>query len=322
MKLTDGPLVSLIVPVYKVDKYIHRCVDSILYQSYDHIEIILVDDGSPDDCPLICDQYADLDDRVLVVHQTNSGLSEARNAGIRIATGEYISFVDSDDYLDSQYVSKLVALVEQYDCSLAMCSFSTDDSSDIAFNDGVYSGLDILRFSLMNGAWWYEVAWNKLYEKSLLTDDFFPKGKINEDEFVFHSLVYGCKSIALTSDKLYHYSYNKDSITKSRMTIKSFDSIEARIDRLNFCIENKLEEFYQPAAKQLLHSFLYMVHECPIDVFNDSLVLQRANYLVSQMSSSAQLIRNYIAIKYYFLFRIIRLLPPSMLKFLLTTFKI
>ena len=115
------PQISVIVPVYKVEQYLKRCVDSILHQTFSDLEVILVDDGSPDNCPAMCDKYAGTDSRVKVIHQKNAGVSAARNAGLSVASGEYITFVDSDDFIDPQMYEKMLAVAEKYDCDVVMC---------------------------------------------------------------------------------------------------------------------------------------------------------------------------------------------------------
>lgn len=259
-----SPLVSVVVPVYKVEEYLNRCVDSILKQTYTSIEIILVDDGSPDNCPLICDQYASLDSRVLVIHQDNLGLSGARNAGIRIAKGEYIAFVDSDDYISANYISKLLNTCIRYDAELSMCSFNCNMFPSIQVPDGLYSGYEILSKTLEFGEWWNVVAWNKLYKRNLLTDDFYPIGKINEDEFVFHSLVLKCDKIALCSDKLYFYCLNPNSITQSSVSIRNLDLVEALTNRLIFIYSNTINDLITFASDNVLNAFIKTVSNIPI----------------------------------------------------------
>jgi len=123
-ELEDIPLISIIVPVYKVEQYLHRCVDSILSQTYDNFELILIDDGSPDGCPAICDEYTKNDSRVHVIHQVNQGLAEVRNVGVKQAHGEYIAFIDSDDFVSPNYIETLYSGVVDYDADISICSFS------------------------------------------------------------------------------------------------------------------------------------------------------------------------------------------------------
>lgn len=126
--MRDRPLVSIIVPVYNVERYLNRCIKSIITQEYKELEIILVDDGSLDGCPLLCDKWAEQDKRIRVVHQANSGLSAARNTGLEMMSGEYIAFVDSDDYLDSRYVDSMLSAIISGKANMAICSICIEDN--------------------------------------------------------------------------------------------------------------------------------------------------------------------------------------------------
>ena len=123
------PLISIIVPIYKVEKYLKKCIQSIMNQTYLNFELILVDDGSPDDCPMICDNYAKLDNRIVVLHKQNGGLSDARNAGLDVARGEYIGFVDSDDFIANNMYEKLLSGLLAEDADMAVCNFSYVDEN-------------------------------------------------------------------------------------------------------------------------------------------------------------------------------------------------
>ena len=131
-KVKANELISVIVPIYNVEKYLENCVNSILNQTYDNLEIILVDDGSPDRCPELCDKFAMLDNRIRVIHQQNGGLSKARNSGIDVARGKYLVFVDSDDTIENELIRKLYICLKKYNCKMAACS------RNYVFEDGVY----------------------------------------------------------------------------------------------------------------------------------------------------------------------------------------
>ena len=122
--MKDNPLISVVIPIYKVEKYLCECVDSVINQTYTNLEIILVDDGSPDNCPAICDDYASKDSRIKVIHKENGGQSSARNAGIKIAKGEYISFIDSDDYVSPVYIEQLYSTLKRSGAGLSCCTYS------------------------------------------------------------------------------------------------------------------------------------------------------------------------------------------------------
>lgn len=236
-------LVSVIVPIYKVECYLRKCVDSILNQTYKNLEIILVDDGSPDRCGEICDEYAKIDSRITVIHKQNGGLSDARNAGIDAAHGEYIMFVDSDDYIAETMVEKLYRALISYDAEMSLCSFLYVDekgvpipkmNSNRPIKNVVLSGRQAIGCLCKDKGWYYTIACCKLYNKNLWKETRFPKGKYHEDEFVSHILFGKCKRIACIEEYLYYYFQRPDSImgkSKNSNTIKSFDVAEAFINR-------------------------------------------------------------------------------------------
>lgn len=213
--------ISVIVPIYKVEKYLRKCINSILNQTYPNLEIILVNDGSPDGCGEICDSYALQDDRVKVIHKKNGGLSDARNKGLLIATGEYISFIDSDDYIDEVFYEVLLNLILTNDADIAQCDFMKIYESDSSINKvSICKDEEIL--ILKN----YEsleklydenheitvVVWNKLYRRAVLQEIYFPFGKIHEDDFTTYKVLYNANKIVLTSKKMYYYLQRDDSI--------------------------------------------------------------------------------------------------------------
>ena len=164
------PLISVIVPIYNVEKYLDRCVDSIINQTYKNLEIILVDDGSPDNCPQMCDDYAKKDSRIKVVHKENGGLSDARNVGMEVATGEYVSFIDSDDYISLDFYETLLETIVDNDSDIVECGvvkFYEDNSFD-KYSDDLkvtnYDTVDGLE-GLINENPFKQHVWNKLYNQ-------------------------------------------------------------------------------------------------------------------------------------------------------------
>ncbi len=243
-------LVSIIVPVYNVEKYLHRCVDSILSQDYVHLEVILVNDGSTDNSPMICDAYAQSDGRIKVIHKPNGGLSDARNTGIDHATGEYIAFVDSDDYVDRTYINTMLLAALENEADLVMCNFEcvSDNGDSIAWQPGrsfpafygkVASNSAMIAFSDPVGGV-YVVSWNKLYKNSLFNNVRFPVGKIHEDQFVIHHLVDQCDFIFCVPDRLYYYVQRENSIMAGGYSRKHLDAMGAFYDRAHF-YKNKRE---------------------------------------------------------------------------------
>jgi len=225
------PTISVIVPVYKVEKYILRCVDSILGQTYEDFELILVDDGSPDNCGAICDEYAAKDSRVVVIHQENGGLSAARNAGIDWAfansDSQWLTFIDSDDWVHPEYLERLLDAVRVNDADLAFCTLTAFTEDDKGYQIVPFwgkpvceakSGMDILRESMqerkgmMSGH--YVIACNKIYQKALYTDIRYPSGQVHEDEAVAHRIISNCNKVVGIAEPLYNYRQHFASITK------------------------------------------------------------------------------------------------------------
>lgn len=236
MKAAD--LISVIIPVYNVEPYLDRCVQSVVDQTYENLEIILVDDGSPDKCPAMCDAWAEKDNRIKVVHKTNGGLSDARNAGLLIASGSYISFVDSDDWVHRRFIELLYTALCDSSASLAACDVKETDSfceSDPLDQDPkveVHTP-DEAMLSLSRGERFRAVAWNKLYKKDLLENETFPVGKYHEDEFFTYRIIDKCSTLAYVDFPLYYYFQREGSIM-SENSIRHLDALEAYCERQAF----------------------------------------------------------------------------------------
>lgn len=246
MKMSD--LISVIVPVYKVEEYLDRCVESIVNQTYTNLEIILVDDGSPDNCPQMCDEWAKKDNRIKVIHKENGGLSDARNAGLDIAQGEYVGFVDSDDYIHSKMYELLYKSIISNNSDMSICDTRiVDEDGNSIINKNLFSpftqknisGKMILEQKLFEKvAWKWIVVWPKLYAKCLFENVRFLIGKINEDEFIVQDIFVNCANISCVNEQLYYYVQRNGSITNSNLSFKSFDSLEAMLRRLDFYLNN------------------------------------------------------------------------------------
>ena len=214
----ENPLISVIVPVYKVEEYFRKCADSILGQSYRNLEIILVDDGSPDSCPALCDEYAKADSRVRVIHKENGGLSDARNAGLDIASGDYIGFVDSDDWIAPGMYEELVRTAVRSGAEIACCGYTETNGirelavKSLADREKKYTAEEALREVLVSGDI-LVVMWNKIYRRGLFDDIRFPKGETFEDGAVFYRLFGKCACIAHTGKAGYYYRKRDGSIT-------------------------------------------------------------------------------------------------------------
>lgn len=229
--MTSSPLVSVIVPVYNVAKLLERCVDSILAQTYTNLEIILIDDGSTDMGGAFCDVYAKRDSRIRVIHQENAGLSAARNAGLKIAKGQYVTFVDSDDAVRPNLIEYLLNLCTDYHVKMSICPFTEvlngqnpapapTDFDQIT----VVDTLDCL-IRMLSEQGFSMSAWGKLYSRDLFKDVIFPTGRLYEDVGTTYRLVLKCPRIAISTLPAYLYYINPDSITQQAFSLKKLDLI-------------------------------------------------------------------------------------------------
>ena len=264
------PLISVIVPVYRVEEYLERCVKSILSQTYENLEVILVDDGSPDQCPAICDACAEKDARVKVIHQENKGLSGARNAGIDAASGEYLAFVDSDDYVSPHFIEELYQLLQDTGCAIGQCRFSyvkgdgLVEEGDSAFC--IYRGESLMEqlYGPEEKATCFVVAWNKLYRAELFkeTGIRYPEGRIHEDEATTYRLFHEAKKLAFLDRVLYgYYTENGDSIT-SVFSAKRLQWLTAHEERIAFFKKNGYEKLLPAAYRKLCDACITFYFRC------------------------------------------------------------
>ena len=264
------PLISVIVPVYRVEEYLERCVKSILSQTYKNLEVILVDDGSPDQCPAICDACAEKDARVKVIHQENKGLSGARNAGIDAASGEYLAFVDSDDYVSPHFIEELYQLLQDTGCAIGQCRFSyvkgdgLVDEGDSAFC--IYRGESLMEqlYGPEEKATCFVVAWNKLYRAELFkeTGIRYPEGRIHEDEATTYRLFHEAKKLAFLERALYgYYTENGGSIT-SVFSAKRLQWLTAHEERIAFFKKNGYEKLLPAAYRKLCDACITFYFRC------------------------------------------------------------
>lgn len=251
------PLISVIVPIYKVEKYLPVCVEKLMHQSYQNLEMILVDDGSPDGCPQICDEYAQKDSRIRVIHKKNGGLSDARNAGLDIAQGAYIAFVDSDDYVEEHYIEKLYDALQQSHATIAVCGLQIVDenhkvteqmTATRGTQQEIYTGREIIKKELQ-GEWVLVTAWGALYDAEIFKAQRFPCGRHYEDEYVFVSNYINQKCVICIPENLYFYLKRSDSIMG--VTYKKQDCI----DRLDMWHE-RIEYLENRGDRELLPSVI------------------------------------------------------------------
>lgn len=231
-------LISIIVPVYNADQYIERCIKSILSQIYSNIEVILVDDGSSDKSPIICDSYAATYSNIYVIHQKNAGVSVARNVGIQNSQGEWICLVDADDYISEHFIQELMELCKENNCECAVCHYVITKEShckfDLVKDTRIVSGSEAVIEQFGSNSTIQTLAWNKLYQRYLFDGTHYPEGKINEDVFTTHELLYKAKRVVVSSSKLYAYYQSDMSIMRGEFSIKRLDILKAYLYRIDY----------------------------------------------------------------------------------------
>ena len=254
----EKALISIIIPVYKVEKYLEKCIQSVINQTYENLQIILVDDGSPDNCGKICDEYAKKDHRIEVIHKSNGGLSDARNKGLEIAKGEYIGFVDSDDYIESDMYEVLYNLLKQYNVDVSICNFYTVSQGKIAIknaDNGIkeYNRIEILKEILLDNNI-QSYAWNKLYKKELFNEIKYPVGKKYEDIGTTFYLLEKCNKVVITGKPEYYYINRQDSIVNNVTETTIIDYIELIMQRYDYIEENikELSSYNKDYLKRIL----------------------------------------------------------------------
>lgn len=261
-------LISIIVPVYKVEKYLERCVQSLQRQTYKNLEIILVDDGSPDNSGILCDQLAAKDQRIRVLHKSNGGLSDARNAGMDLAAGQYIAFIDSDDWYDPTMIETLHTLCLSHNAEISECSFRSIWENQILAETSC-SG-KIMEFTPAqaiesNLDWKYckPVAWNKLYRADIVGNIRYPVGKLHEDEFTTHLFYIAAKKIIYVDIALLNYERrNIGSITAS-FKPKNLDACEAFLQKAELTWKNTdLQSIAKKAGDNYAYILLDRVNKC------------------------------------------------------------
>lgn len=224
------PLISIIVPVYNVEMYLAKCVDSILAQTYTNLEIFLVNDGSFDCCGKLCDEYAKEDKRIKVIHKKNGGLSDARNVAIDVATGEFITFIDSDDYVTDDYIMTLYSLIEKYECKVSIALYNTFvEGSKPKVVNRVYREDCQTNIKAIEEMFYQEkydtASWAKLYHSSLFATGIrYPKGIVYEDLATTYLLIFQSDKVAFCNRRIYNYLLRRDSIEGSSFSSKKMDS--------------------------------------------------------------------------------------------------
>lgn len=256
--------ISVIIPVYDVQDYLADCLESVINQTYTNLEIILVDDGSTDKSGVICDEYSKKDGRIKVVHKSNGGLSSARNSGLNVFSGEYFSFVDSDDVIDEKYIQTLYENAKRENCSLSVCSY-------LRFNDviereeskneySIFTGKECFQ-KILDGQIDLTVAWGKLYKRDFFGAFRFNEGQNNEDEVYANNFIF-VKKIVYTPCKLYFYRNNENGIIRGIFSLSKLSAIEVLEYRERFLLENGFEKYVDQNRKNLLYKIIFLYFEC------------------------------------------------------------
>lgn len=250
--------ISVIVPIYNTEPSLRRCVGSILAQTLSDIEIILVDDGSTDGSGLLCDKLAQENSCVRVLHTENKGVSSARNAGLDMATGAYLAFVDSDDYIAPEMFENLLAALLEADADLSICGYQkTDESglpvgSESSFPACVLTGIQALEKLYTNDYIYFTIPCNKLFKRALFDDIKFPEGKRYEDGYAAFRYLFKSRKIVCLSESYYFYVSNPESFTHSALSVTMLDAIDADMDSLCFLCDNGLDHLVEKAQAKLV----------------------------------------------------------------------
>lgn len=237
MSKSNSKLISVIIPIYNTEPYLRHCIESVLKQTYSTFEIILVNDGSTDHCGEICDEYASDYDKIKVIHKENGGVSDARNTGLEVAKGQYITFIDSDDRVDKTYLDYLYKMLLEEHADIAVCGFIRTSNEKTKRNlekIDKFTCTNLEGLGHLFGPYYIQltIACCKLYKKSLFQNIRFPVGKLHEDEFTTYKLIHGAERIAVSTKKLYFYMQHKAS-TMNRVKF----SLQSRLDTLEFLKE-------------------------------------------------------------------------------------
>ncbi len=261
--------ISVIIPIYNIKDYIDRCLNSVINQSYTNLEIIAVDDGSTDESGDITEEFARRDSRIKVIHRENGGLSEARNAGINVATGEYIFFVDGDDWIDRHTLETLARIAAVHDADVVACGIRKvweDGTEEVWTSEapGIWDGKESI-VQMMRYVNVCSVAWNKLYRADLWKGLSFPEGCLHEDEFTTYKVLYKCKKVVYLPDAFYNYFQRDTGIMGEDVAMRGDDQLGALRERMSFFKDRGEKKLYDTSLLQYLEYLKYLYRETTDD---------------------------------------------------------
>lgn len=323
-----NPKISVVVPVYKVEKYIDRCIASLIKQDFKYFEVILVDDGSPDNCGKICDKYAKKYDYITVLHKSNGGLSSARNAGIQVAKGEYLFFVDSDDWIAPQALSILYEIAINTDADIVSGSYqlakSVNDKKISDNNVKIFKRDEALEYYLrrgMSNIISEYPAWSKLYKRELFKSEEFPVGQLYEDVVTVFKLIKKVSKYAKTDKIIYYYFQNTTSITHNKFRMSDMDAIKIgkqlvaetqgeKEEIRKYAYQKEIRGYFSVLCKMAIYGVDSSVKK-PDIIAEDCALILRENYSVllkSEMPVSRKIFLIGLVFNYKIIFRIFKMI--------------
>lgn len=268
-------LISIIMPIYKAEDYLNNSITSILNQTLENFELILVDDGSPDNSGKICDELALNDNRIKVIHKENGGASTARNAGLDIAQGEFIAFVDSDDWIEPNMFETLFNLAKEHNADISQCNYiKVENEDEKIINDDKEIIISFNNIESLNNLYneMYVstvVLWNKIYKKSLFNKIRFPNMRIFEDEAIMYKLLFESKKLVYTNKKLYYYRNTPDSIMNAKFDKKRLCMLDVFDEKVEFMSKLNNEHLYAKTLKWYMWSIIDLYYGCINNISDD-----------------------------------------------------
>jgi glycosyltransferase involved in cell wall biosynthesis len=287
--MKEMPLISVILPVYRVEQYLDRCLQSITDQTYRYLEIILVDDGSPDNSGAICDAWAAKDSRIRVIHKENAGAGAARNTGLDVATGEIVSMIDSDDYLEIHMFQHLMDQMTD-DVDIAECDICWTEEDNLPMDDGsnvqirVCDMEDAMRLHIRDEIF-CQTPPNKLYRRNVIADIRFPEGNLIDDEYFTYKVIGNCRKLARSSACMYAYRQQSGSAMHKRFSLKRLQGLEAKQQRLEY-LQGRMPSLVYEAKFDLFFTAMFFMQECLRHLKGDELDQARTyiNGLLKQIT--------------------------------------
>ena len=288
------PLISVIIPVYRVEKYLDRCLRSITEQTYRNLEIILVDDGSPDNSGAICDAWAARDSRIRVIHKENAGAGAARNTGLNVASGDVVSMIDSDDYLEIHMYEHLLSLMTE-DVDIAECDICWTELDDLKMEDGseaeirICDVVDAMRLHIRDEIF-CQTPPNKLYRRASIGDIRFPEGNLIDDEFFTYKVIGNAKKLARSSACMYAYRQQPGSAMHKAFSLKRLQGLEAKQQRLAF-LRQRMPSLEYEAKFDLFFTAMFLMQSC-LRFLQDEQLQQARQYIGQVLKEITPLEKN------------------------------